>query len=207
MVVAQPTTLAQLVPARDRCIAVAGELEGLFPEGGLRRGQVVTCAGPAAVSLALSLVARPAQDGAWLAVIGLPDLGVEAAAELGVPLERLVLIAGGDSPAQWAERVAAAADGFELIVTSPPRGAERVGRQVRQRVQARGAVLVTVGPAATFGGDVELRASAGTWEGLGHGYGCLLGRRLTVTSSGRRVPRPRTAAVWLPGPDGRLADA
>ncbi len=191
------TTLADLVPARDRCLPVDPALAGLLPDGGLRRGHVVACTGQAATSLALTLVARAAAAGAWVAAVGLPELGIEAADELGVPLERLVLIAGASSPTQWAERVAAAADGFELVLTAPPRGAERAGRQVRQRVQARGAVLVTIGAAATFGSDVEIATSGSTWEGLGVGHGCLLRRRLTVTSSGRRVPRPRTAELWF----------
>jgi hypothetical protein len=192
-------TLANLLPARDRCVPVPAGLADLLPEGGLRRGHVVACTGPAATSLALALVAPAASAGAWVAAVGLPELGIEAAAELGVPLQRLVLVAAGRSPAQWAERVAAAADGFELVLTTPPPGAERVGRQVRQRVQARGTVLVTVGVASTFGGDIEFGTADGTWEGLGAGYGCLLGRRLTVTASGRRVPRPRATELWLPG--------
>ncbi len=197
--------LAELAPAHDRCLPVAAALIDLFPERGLRRGHVIACTGPAATSLALALVATPAAAGAWVAAVGLPGLGVEAAAELGVPLERFVLVSAAASPAQWAERVAAAADGFELVLTAPPRGAERAGRQVRQRVQARGAVLVTVGSGATFGSDVELDTTECRWSGLGAGHGCLLGRRLTVTASGRRVPRPRTAGLWLPSPDGTLA--
>jgi len=197
-------TLAELAPARDRCLPVHPLLAGLFPEGGLRRGHVVACTGSAATSLALVLTTQAAAAGAWVAAVGLPELGIEAAAELGVPIERLVLVAPGNSPAQWAERVAAAADGFELVLTAPPRGAERAGRQVRQRVQARGTVLVTVGAAATFGSDVELTTAGCAWEGLGTGHGCLLRRRLTVTSSGRRVPRPRTTALWLPGPHGQV---
>lgn len=193
-------TLANLVPARDRGIPVDPALTVLLPEGGLRRGHVVACTGPAATSLALSLVTPAATAGAWVAAVGLPQLGVEAAAELGMPLERLVLVAAGRSPAQWAERVAAAADGFELVLTAPPHGAERTSRQVRQRIQARGTVLVTVGPGAAFGCDVELGTAAGGWEGLGAGHGCLLGRRLTVTASGRRIPRPRSTELWLPAP-------
>jgi hypothetical protein len=201
---AETRTLAELAPARDRCLAVHPVLAALLPEAGLRRGHVVGCAGPAATSLALTLVARAAAGGAWVAAVGMPALGVEAAAELGLPLERLVLVDAGRSPTEWAERLAAAADGFELLLTTPPRGAERAARRVRQRLQASGAVLVTVG-AEALGCDVELHTTRGTWEGLGAGHGALLGRRLTVECAGRRVPRPRTAQVWLPGPDGGLA--
>lgn len=201
---AHTSTLARLAPAADRCLPVDPVLADLLPEGGLRRGHVVACGGPAATSLALAVVAQAAARGAWVAAVGIPALGVEAAAELGVPLERLVLVDAGRTPSEWAERLAAAADGFELLLTAPPPGAERVVRRVRQRLQACGAVLVTIGP-ATIASDVQLTTARCTWEGLGDGYGALIGRHLTVECGGRRVPRPRTADVWLPGPGGGIA--
>ncbi|MET0578328.1 MAG: hypothetical protein ABW122_06690, partial [Ilumatobacteraceae bacterium] len=45
------------------------------------------------------------------------------------------------------------------------------------------------------------------WEGVEHGRGRLLGRRVAVSATGRRVPRPRWADLWLPGPDGMVATA
>ena len=45
-----------------------------------------------ATSLALAVAAEATAAGAWLAVVDVPWLGVEAAAELGVPLERLVRV-------------------------------------------------------------------------------------------------------------------
>lgn len=202
--VTHTSTLARLVPAADRCLPVDPVLADLLPEGGLRRGHVVACSGPAATSLALAVVARAATHGSWVAAVGVPTLGVEAAAELGVPLERLVLVDGGHTPSDWAERLAAAADGFELLLTVAPRGAERVARRVRQRVMAKGGVLVTIGSGA-LRSDVEFATAGCRWEGLGRGHGALIGRRLTVECHGRRVPRPRTADVWLPGPGGGIA--
>ena len=49
----------------------------------------------AATSLALALAVEATAAGAWLAVVDVPWLGVEAAAELGVPLERLVRVDPG----------------------------------------------------------------------------------------------------------------
>ena len=86
------------------------------------------------MSLALLLAARATATGSWLAVIGVPMLGVEAVAELGLPLTRLVSIRADGRPTEWAERVGAAADGFDLILTRPPAGAERVVRKIRQRL-------------------------------------------------------------------------
>ena len=177
----------------------------MLPDAGLVRGRVVGCAGPAAMSLALALAARATTTGSWLAVVGVPMLGVEAVAELGVPLSRLVTVDSDGRPAAWAERVGAAADGFDLILTRPPAGADRVVRKVRQRLQARGVVLIAVGPTSPgIGCDVEFTTTATAWDGLGQGHGSLVGRRATVRVGGRRVPRPVEYELWLPGPNGRV---
>jgi hypothetical protein len=178
----------------------------MLPDAGLVRGRVVGCAGPAAMSLALALAARATTTGSWLATVGVPVLGVEAVAELGVPLERLVAIESDGRPAAWADRVGAAADGFDLILTCPPSGAERVVRKVRQRLQARGVVLLAVGASSPgVSCDVEFTTTAVEWAGLGCGHGALLGRRAVVRVGGRRVPREVERELWLPGPTGGVA--
>jgi hypothetical protein len=144
--------------------------------------------------------------GSWLAVVGMAPIGIEAARELGVAIDRLVSVdAHGCTPDEWADRVAAAADGCELILTSltgPPARADRAIRKVRQRIQARGVVLLTVGGTG-FGADVTLETMAGGWEGLGRGHGHLRRRRVVVRSGGRRVPRQVERELWLPGVTGR----
>lgn len=202
------TSLAELTSARELAIAVEPALTTLLPDAGLRRGHVVGCGGVAARSLALALSARAVADGAWLAVVGLADFGVEAAVEVGVTPDRVVAIAAATAE-EWAERVTAAADGFELILTAPPPGAERQMRKLRQRLQARGSVLLAVPPSSRRGdqrlaSDIDLTTSNGAWVGIGQGHGRLMARRVTVRSSGRRVPRPVTVECWLPGPDGRV---
>jgi len=180
----------------------------MLPDAGLVRGRVVGCTGPAAMSLALSLGSRAAATGAWLAVVGVPMLGVEAAGELGVPLERLVMVDTDARPATWAERVGAAADGFDLILTRPPAGAERVVRKVRQRLQARGVVLLAVGPTTPgISCDVEFSTTSVEWAGAGTGHGSLMGRRAMVRVGGRRMPRSVERELWLPGPHGRVEAA
>ncbi|MFW2336226.1 hypothetical protein [Ilumatobacter sp.] len=196
-------TLASIVPARDRCFPVDEAVSAMLPDAGLVRGRVVGCTGPAAMSLSLALAARAAATGSWLAVVGVPMLGVEAVTEFGVPLSRLVSIHADGRPSEWAERVGAAADGFDLILTRPPAGAERVVRKVRQRMQARGVVLFAVGPTSPgVSCDVEFTTSAVEWVGLGQGHGSLMGRRTLVRVGGRRVPRPVERELWLPGPGG-----
>ena len=198
-------SLASLVPTRDRCVPVDEAFAPMLPDAGLVRGRVVGCTGPAAMSLALALAARATTTGSWLAVVGVPMLGLEAVAELGVPLSRLVAIDSDGRPAAWAERVGAAADGFDLILTRPPAGADRVVRKVRQRLQARGVVLIAVGASTPgIGCDIEFTTTAVAWAGLGAGHGSLAARRATVSLGGRRVPRPIERELWLPGPDGRV---
>lgn len=199
------TTAHALVPARDRCLPVDEVWAPLLPDAGLQRGRVIGCSGVAAWSLALGVISRAVSIGSWVAFVGTPAVGLEAASELGVALARVVLVDVDGGSSVWAERIAAAADGFELIVTSPPVGAERVARRVRQRLQARGAVLLAVSPGTpSLACDVELSSTAVTWAGIGQGSGCLMARRVVLDVAGRRVPRRRRCELLLPCPNGRM---
>lgn len=178
----------------------------MLPDAGLVRGRIVGCVGPAAMSLALALASRAGVTGSWTAVVGVPMLGVEAAVEMGIPLDRLVAIDVDGGPTAWAERVGAAADGFDLIITRPPAGAARAERKVRQRLQARGVVMLAVDPTSpSVSCDLEFSTSRVDWVGLGQGFGSLRARRATVRLTGRRVPRPVERELWLPGRDGGAA--
>jgi hypothetical protein len=195
-----PTTFA-----RDRTLPVAEALAPLLPAGSLVRGQAVACRGVAAPSLALALAAEATAAGAWLAVVDVPWLGVEAAAELGIPLERLVRVDVSRDD-NWAELTAAVLDGFEVVITRVPRRLVAAAlRRVSARVKAREAVLITVGDAGPLAADVVMESSTPVWEGVEQGWGHLQGRRVTVEASGRRVPRPRRADLWLPASGGGVA--
>jgi hypothetical protein len=196
--------------AHHRYLPVDEAFATLLPDPGLVRGRIVGCTGAAATSLALALASRATVTGSWLAVVGMAPIGIEAARELGVAIDRLVSIdAEGCRSGDWADRVAAATDGFELIITRPPANVERVIRKVRQRVQARGVVLLTVHSGAGssgVGADVVLETrvtKAGGWEGLGRGHGHLRRRRVVVRAGGRRVPHQVECELWLPGVTGR----
>jgi hypothetical protein len=199
------TTVDELVPARDRCLPVDEVLASMLPDAGLQRGRTVGCNGVAAWSLALGLISRAVSTGSWVAFVGAPMVGLEAADEFGVSLARVVLVDVDGSTSVWAERVAAAADGFDLIVTCPPVGAERVARRVRQRLQAKGVVLVAVSASTpSLACDLELSSTSVAWAGIGQGAGHLMARRVTVAVSGRRIPRPVERELLLPCPNGRL---
>jgi hypothetical protein len=200
-----------IVPSRARVLPVLPALAGLFPEGGLRRGSVVSVAG--ATSLALAVLAGPSAAGSWCAAVGLSSLGLVAAAELGVALERFPLIASPPAGGVgWATVVAAALDAIDVVLAWPPPNVRAAdARRLTARARERGSVLLLglggarASPTSAWpeGVDVQLAVSRARWEGLGQGHGRLAGRRVEVVVSGRRsAGRERHASLWLPGPDG-----
>ena len=205
------TSLAERFPAlttvaaSERTLPVDPCLVGLLPA--LQRGSTIACGGRAGVSLALAIAAAPSREGAWVGVAGLAELGIRAAADMGVELERLVMVTG-DPP--WVDVLAAMIDGFDVILVGHGvgQGANRLGtgavRRLQARAQSRGVVMLTVGVPA-LGADLQLTADDDQWVGLGQGHGVATGRRVSVELGGRRMPRPRRATVWLPGAGGALA--
>src|SRR6266536_1117425 len=72
-------------PDGARIVPVAPELAGLLPwPGGVRGGTTVAAVG--STSLLFALIADGVANGAWAAVVGMPGLGVAAAAEYGCDL-------------------------------------------------------------------------------------------------------------------------
>ncbi len=205
----RPTTLA-----REQRLIVLPALEPLVPGAGLRRGSTLSIDGPAATSLALATAAAASQDGAWVAAVGFPSLGLLAAAELGVALERFVLVAAPDTEpgpnseeVTWAAAVAALVDAFEVVlVQTSHRVRARDARRLAARTRERGAVLIQVGSQTwPEGADATFAVSAAVWEGLGEGHGHLRARRVTVVGGGRReASRPRQVELWLPSIDGAV---
>ncbi|WKK71268.1 hypothetical protein Q0F99_17650 [Rathayibacter oskolensis] len=71
------------------------------------------------MSLAMGLLAGPSAEGAWCGVVGVPEFGAEAAAGIGIDLERLVL---EPSPAEhWLTVTAALVDVLTVILTPSAR--------------------------------------------------------------------------------------
>ncbi len=195
--------------AHERLLGVLPPLVGLLPQGGLRRGSIVVSGGGAGMSLAFALAAGPSRAGAWVGVVGLPSVGLAAAEELGVSLGRVFLVA--EPPArQWAEVTAAVAEGAEVVLARAPspQAVRPVDvRRVQARLAHRGAVLLLVEPSSTpFSPDLEFTTTPLNWEGIGNGHGRLLARRVRVELDGRRAGRPIRRELWLPGPDGAVAE-
>src|SRR5437868_1275461 len=129
-------------PAEARVLPVAGAFQSLLPRAGLARGSVTRIGGAAATSLALALAAGASGAGSWVAVVGLGNLGVLAAGELGIDLERLIMVA--DPPAeQWGTVVTTLAEAFDVVLAQPEhrvRPAE--ARRLQARTRERGSALV-----------------------------------------------------------------
>jgi hypothetical protein len=185
-----------------RVLPVVPALAGLLPAAGLRRGTTVAVHGSS--SLLLALLAEATAAGSWAAVVGLPSLGLAAAAEYGVDVGRLALVPrpGADLPAV----LAALLDGVDLVVASTSTIQPAVARRLSARARHRGAVLLAFG--AWPGADVELSCRLEPWSGLEDGYGHLRQRRALVRVRGRgAAARPVSAQLWLPGRDGSLRSA
>ena len=192
--------VAPLALARERTLPVLDARADLFPDGALRRGSTVGVVGVGATSLALAVAAGPSVAGSWTAVVGHRDLGLAAADECGVALERLLVV--DPDPSAWAGAVAALVGSVDVVVVAPRHRVRPADdRRLAARLRERGSVVVRLG--ASRGVDVALRVESTEWDGLGAGHGVLRSRRVTVRSGGRgSAARPRSAELLLPGPAG-----
>ncbi len=201
----QPTVLA-----REQVLPVLPALGDLLPGGALQRGVTVGVGGPAATSLALALTAQASAAGSWIAVVGVPELGLAAAGELGVCLERAVLV-GEPPPSSWASVVAALVGAFDVVVLAPSHRVRRGdARRLAARARERGSVLVQLGDHqhVCLECDVRFTTDDVEWHGLERGHGHLHARRVRVAANGRRqASRHREVHLWLPDADGRVAVA
>jgi hypothetical protein len=143
----------------------------------------------------------------WVAAVGFPTIGLVAAAEMGIPLDRLALVAQPGE--RWQPVVASLLDGVDLVLLSPPaRVASSDARRLVARTRERGSVLVLVDPDGRIewpeSPDVRLDVESATWRGLGAGHGNLREREMKVVLGGRRLAggRSRRVTIWLPGSDG-----
>jgi hypothetical protein len=172
----------------------------LLPGGGLRPGAAYSLGSSA--SLLLALMARPSQDGSWCAVVGMPELGAEAAESLGVDLARLVFVP--DPGPRWLAVTATIAEVAPVVAVRPPtRVADGQVARLAARLRDRGTVLLVQG--AWPQAEATLDVGDPQWSGVGRGHGYLAGREVTVTAASRRWPRARRERMLLPGADGQVA--
>ena len=182
---------------------VVRQLASLLPGGGLRRGSVVAV--HSSTALLLTLLAAATAHGSWAAVVGMSELGVLAAAEAGVVVQRLALVPhpGGN----LVPVTAALLDGVDVVaVAGPERIPPGARRSLSTRARQRGSVLLPLG--RWPGADVELTCHTQAWYGPEAGYGRLRCRQVTVSAVGRgAASRPLTSLLLLPDSSGCVQEA
>jgi hypothetical protein len=198
------------VPTVRAPLPVAPSLLPLFADGGVVRGRTVACTGDAALSVALAVSAATTRAGSWLAVVGVPHLGVGAAVEAGVAIERLVLAQPPMASREWVTTVAALVEGFDVLIVAPPASlTEHDARRLQSRIVARQSVLLVVNvPGAlsspgsrtasrVFAADLDVHADTVSWSGIERGGSHITQRLVHVRVGGRRCPVPREATLDL----------
>src|SRR6218665_2343698 len=174
-------------------MAVPPALATLLPEG-LRRGATTVVTG--STSLVLAVLAHACAGGAWAAVVGQPTVGLLAAAQAGVSLERLAVVPrpGLESPTV----VAALLDGVDVVVVGPQvalTDADR--RRLSSRARDRGSVLLST--VDWPGAGVVLTVQRGRWTGLDAGAGRLRAHEIRVARTGRgSAAVPQSLDLTLP---------
>jgi hypothetical protein len=197
--------LAPVTLAREHLLAVPEPLRPLFPFGGLQRGWSVGFGGPGGWSTALAMAGSALGDDGWMAVVGVEELGLVAAAELGARLDRLLLIESTGA-ARLAAVVASLLEVADVVALSPrkPVG-HRDARRLSARARERGAVLFHLDGGRNWPEalDVTVTATTERWEGVSRGNGHLRSRQLRLEARGRRSSaQRRQVSVLLPGPEG-----
>jgi len=150
---------AEVLPASESLLPIPESLAEMVP-GGLPRGTVAVLSG--AGSLPVSMAAAATAAGRHVAIVGLPDLGLLAAAEMGADLSRMAVIP--DPGADPVEVAAVLMDGMDLVLLGL--GGRSVSatraRAVVARARQKGCTLLVM---------------RGTWQGSAirlaaklHGY-------------------------------------
>ncbi len=190
--------ISQMQPLRlgDDALPTPAQLRPLFPGGALRKGSAVQVQG--SLQLSLAMLSAASASGAWCGVIGVRGLGFEAAAQLGIALERFIVI---PDPGRHALSIAGTlSETLAVVLLHPP---ERTQPGDIERLAARlrdhGTALIALGPWPRA--ESRLRVTASRWSGLGQGHGMLDAHEIVVRSEDRRGPRQHTVRFQ----SGRLA--
>lgn len=178
------------------------ELRGLLPDQGLRVGSSYSIS--PSPSLLGALLAAPSQQGSWCAVVGMPTIGIEAMHDLGVDLERLILVP--DPGPRWLTVATALSEVVPLIAVHPrSRVADADVSRLNARLRDRGCTLLVTAPWPQSEATITVEETE--WHGLGSGWGLLAERTVTLRSSGRHHDAPRRVRVQMPTSLGRVGAA
>lgn len=214
--------LAQIAPvvlAEEHVLPVADVFAPILPGAGLQRGWTIRVGGDSSArALGWALLGGITTAGGWIAAVNVPGIGLSAAQEVGVAIERVLVV---NSPNEtWSSAVGSLIGAVDVVVFGTPR--HRVvpseHRRMASRARERGSLLMEfdsssdrtrVGRSTRYSSqlqyDLSFTARPVDWIGLGRGHGCLKGRALDVEAGGRRIGGgTRRAQFALPAPDGTI---
>lgn len=205
----QVQRIAPIVLAGEQILPVPEIFHSLLPSGGLQRGWMTRVeGGSTARALAWALLGQVTTSGGWIAAVDVSGISLGAASEVGVAIER-VLIVTSPNGAAWSATIGALIGSVDVIVFGAPRHRvqPREYRRMASRCRERGTVLVELssGTEPQLQYDVSFSVEPRRWHGLGQGFGRLQSRELDVSATGRRLPGGgRHGRYELPAVDGTL---
>ncbi|GAC56658.1 hypothetical protein GOHSU_12_00480 [Gordonia hirsuta DSM 44140 = NBRC 16056] len=181
-------------------LAVPEPLTGVLPRRGLVRGAVTEVSG--AMTLPAALLAAATAAGATAALVGLPQLNLAMAADLGADLSRIAVV---EEPGVDRLEVAGVLlDGVDLVLVAVSQVTPSRARVLGGRARRQGAVLVAVGaPGSWPGATVRLSARIAGYRHLPlrrNGYGRIGGLQVDIGAAGSGVaPREIRCELVTPG--------
>jgi hypothetical protein len=221
----QVRRIAPVMLAAEQVLPVPEVFHGLLPGGGLQRGWTTRVDGGASArALAWALLSNVTTSGGWIAVVDVSGINLGAAREVGIAIERVLVVTTPDS-ATWSATIGALIGAVDVIVFGSPnhRVQQSEYRRMASRCRERGTVLVELAPDPVqrrsnrftrddgrhSGGqlqyDVSFTVDPVRWQGLGRGHGRVQARGLDVVATGRRTPGAgRRGRFELPAADGTL---
>ncbi|HJQ01459.1 MAG TPA: hypothetical protein VJ851_07655 [Jatrophihabitans sp.] len=147
-------------------LPVPDQLAELLP-GGLRRGSTIAVTG--SVSLLLTLLGAASQHGAWTALVGMPAISAEAAAEAGLDLGRLAMVTPTDGSwtgTSWTTAVGALLDALDVVVARPAAIGTRSDEISRPGLVTGRPGMTSGRPGVTVGDSRRLTARARTKDAV-----------------------------------------
>lgn len=142
--------------------------------------------------LALVCMGAAMPAGAWGAIVGLPDLGIEAARDLGVPIERVALV---PHPGRaWLDVVASLAEAMPVVLAAAPaRVSAGEAARLAARLRQASSTLLVDGPWP--GAATTVRGVRAEWHGLADGDGRIAAGSLLVEASSGGAPLRARIAI------------
>lgn len=201
--------IAPVVLAAEQVLPVPEIFHTVLPGGGLQRGWTTRVdGGSSSRALAWALLSSVTTSGGWIAAVDVPGISLTAAREVGVAIERVLVVTSTDA-SSWSNTIGALIGSVDAIVFGAPRHRvqPREYRRMASRCRERGTVLVELatGNSEQLQYDVAFSVEPVQWHGLGAGHGCLQARGLDVVVTGRRTPGGgRNARFELPSIDGQI---